>query len=226
MLITVPAGGYVPTFVGRGLSDAKSSDREEQAGTADMGAGKQPGPVETQKSEGRVIRWIMIGAVMIVLAAVIVASLAEWGNPALKTEVRNGGKARIVVDPFQSADHNNTSNDISIGVTGEIILSLSKFSDLIVIAKDVAAGTAADPSYILKGNVRLEGDDMRSTARLVRQVDGVVVWSGDYSVDIKGRSMLDVEAGIGRSIASAVAAPFGARATSGSDRPALSSVGK
>jgi len=72
----------------------------------------------------------------------------------------------------------------------------------------------ADATYTLQGSVRMEADDMRAIARLVRAADGAVVWSSDYDVNIKGRSILDAQMAIARSIAAAVTAPFGAGATS------------
>jgi len=211
VLITIPAGGYVPTFTSQYPRSEGGIQANAETRASDTSAGKEQVPIEAQKSEGKLLRWIMIGAVLIVLAAVVMASLAEWENPALKTAVTDGSRPRIVIDRFQSVGQDNMSDGISAGLTSELVVNLSKFKDVVVIAGDGAAGAnAADPTYVLQGSVRSEGDDMRSTARLVRQVDGVVVWTGDYNVDIKGRSILDIETGIARSIATAVVAPLGA----------------
>lgn len=211
LLITVPAGGYVAAFTLRGPGSESGIERKPEVGAPATSAGKEQVPVDAQKSEGRLLRWIMVGAALIVLAAVVMASLAEWDNPALKTAVTDGSRPRIVIDRFESVGQGNVANDISAGLTSELFVNLAKFKDVVVMSGNGATGaTATDPTYTLQGSVRLEDNDMRSTARLVRQADGVVVWTGDYNVDIKGRSILDIETGIARSIATAIVAPLGA----------------
>ena len=108
------------------------------------------------------------------------------------------------------------------GLTNEIVVNLVKFNGLIVIAEDGNANTnEADTTYTLQGSIRLEPDDMRAIARLVRGADGAVVWSSDYDVNIKGRSILDAQMAIARSITAAVAAPVGA----GAEGPVMPKVG-
>jgi TolB-like protein len=153
------------------------------------------------------IRWIMVGASMIVLAAVVLASLAERNNAETKSPLASGGRPVIKIEHFKDTGQGNISDNVLRRLTDEIVVDLSKFTELVLIAPDDAP-QKVDPTYVLQGSVRLQDGHMRPVARLVRKADGVVVWSADYDVSTEGRSTLDVVAAIGRSIARAIAAPL------------------
>ena len=108
------------------------------------------------------------------------------------------------------------------GLTNEIVVNLVKSKELVVITEGAKTNAnEADTTYTLQGSIRLEADDVRAIARLVRGADGAVVWSSDYDVKIKGRSILDVQMAIAQSISAAVAAPF----VAGAEGPAMPKVG-
>jgi TolB-like protein len=206
VLITVPTGSYVPIFVKRAIEcSVKTVDKAQP-----VSATKSP-IEQLPKRDSGLLRWIMIGALLILLAAVVMASNTERNNPVLKQAFTSGGRPTILVDGFMTDGQTRVPDEVLSGLTNAIVANLVKLNGPIVIAQDSTPdGNRTDPTYTLRGSVRLERDDMRAIARLVRAADGAVVWSSDYDVNIKGRSILDVQAAIARSISAAVAAPFGA----------------
>jgi len=212
VLIAVPAGGYVPTFAKRAIEGGTRTEDEAQTVCAAGASLPEKPPTEPPKRESRLPRWIMITAGMIVLAAVVMASFTERNNTASKQPVMSGGRATILVKPFATNEETRVSNEVLSGLKNEIVVNLVKSKELVVVTE--GAKTNADTTYTLQGSIRLEADDVRAIARLVRGADSAVVWSSDYDVNIKGRSILDAQMAIARSIAAAVTAPFGAGATS------------
>jgi len=215
VLIAVPAGGYVPTFAKRAIEGGTRTEDEAQTLSAASASLPEKPPTEPPKRESRLPRWIMITAGMIVLAAVVMASFTERNNTTSKQPVMGGGRATILVKPFATNEETRVSNEVLSGLKNEIVVNLVKSKELVVITEGAKTNAnEADATYTLQGSVRMEADDMRAIARLVRAADGAVVWSSDYDVNIKGRSILDAQMAIARSIAAAVTAPFGAGATS------------
>lgn len=209
VLIEIPTGGYVPTMRWRNCSDIERAQAQAQSTSGEMTTASEQEPIEPQKRERPSIRWIVASAVFVALAVVVMASLAEWHHRASIAPVASKDQPKIIVDRFQNAGESGVLEEVLSGLTDDIVVNLAKVKKITVIERgDAAEASEAEASYRLQGTVRLEGNDLRSIARLVRHVDGVVVWSGDYNVDIEGRSMLDVEAEIAGSIATAVAAPF------------------
>ena len=197
VVITIPKGRYIPIFEARVAKD----------GAVTSMGGVEASLPEPPKREGRLIRWIMIGASMIVLAAVVFASFAERKNSAIKLSA-NGGRPTIIVERFRNLGQSIVPDEVSRGLTDEIVVNLSRFKELDVIVPADISDANVDPTYLLQGSVQFQNRQMRTTARLVRKTDGVVVWSANYDVDTEGRRMLDVEAAIARSIATAIASPF------------------
>lgn len=224
VLITVPSGRYVPLFTSRAGEPpvVPVVAQTDELATAKQSTIPTP-PQPPMRREGKMIRWVMIGAAMIVLAAVVLASVAERKNPARSPA--NGGRPTIVVERFEDIGKSSGADEVLSGLTDEIVVNLAKFKQVVVIARDGAPAEDANQTYTLQGSVRLEGGDLRSIARLVRRTDGVVVWSSDYNLDTKGRSMLDVEEGIARSIATAIAARFGADAKFSSEGSVIPKFG-
>ncbi len=200
VVITIPKGQYIPIFEPRLLPDRAVSS----IGAPDVEA-DSPEPI---KHESRLIRWVMIGALMIVLGAVALASFAERKNSAIKLSA-NGGRPTIIVERFRNLGQTIGPGEVSSVLTDEIVVDLSRFKEVVVIIPAADAVNAnIDPTYTLQGSVRLQNRQMRSNARLVRKSDGVVVSSANYELDTEGQSMLAVEAAMALSIAAAVASPF------------------
>lgn len=210
ILITIPSGGYVPSFVSPHAVQFNGSGQEtmgcqDASNSAIMDGSEAKSP----RREDRLIRWIFAGALSVVIAAVIFSMVAERENPALMTPVTIE-RPTIFVKSFTTGGQNKVPEDVLSGVTSEIVVQLANYKEIVVLTGKSAPDADNGPraAYVIEGSIRRVGDDMRAVARLVRTDDNVVVWAANYDVDLKGRSMLDVELATARSIAQAVAAPF------------------
>jgi len=210
VLITSPTGGYAPAFAARQTERDQRSLVDQPWGVEVARSPTQRPRGEPPRRESWPVRWIVAGGLMMVFAAVVVASLATGYNAATMVSAPDG-RPTIAVERFASTGRTIVSHDVLHGLTDEIIVNLAKRTELVVIdLVDTSGAKKLQPStYVLQGSV-MEGNDIRSIARLVRQADGAVVWTNGYDADIEGRSILGVETELAQSIATAVVAPFAA----------------
>ncbi len=217
VVITIPKGGYVPSF-----SYADGADEQVlQAGSAaDLLPEPQPDKAEPGPARpfaGRGTPWVWY-AVPVLAAIVGIAALLHSSmfssvtpsSPPRSSVADLGAQPRITVEPFQTVAGKAAPADIAQGLTDEIVGQLTKFKEILVIA----AGTEQDanapgPRFALQGSVRIEGDRMRLLARVIRQADGAVLWANNYDADLRDRNLLEVEADVAQSIATTVAQPYG-----------------
>jgi adenylate cyclase len=106
-------------------------------------------------------------------------------------------KPSIAVLPFVNMSEDKGQDYFSDGITEEIISSLSRISDLFVIARnssftykgkavwvpDVARDLGV--GYILEGSVRRAGDRVRITAQLIEGKTNHHIWSETYDRELK-----------------------------------------
>src|SRR5262249_2076158 len=102
----------------------------------------------------------------------------------------------VAVLPFANLSGDPQQDYISDGITEDITTELSRFSELIVIARNSAfqyKGKAVDirqvgrelgARYILEGSVRRTGDCIRITAQLVDAVSGYHRWAERYDREL------------------------------------------
>jgi tetratricopeptide (TPR) repeat protein len=63
--------------------------------------------------------------------------------------------------------------------------------------------------YVLQGSVRLEGEKLRLSARLVSSADQSVVWANSYDKNLKVQELIATQSDIARQVATAIAQPYG-----------------
>ncbi|MBB3657652.1 TolB-like protein/Tfp pilus assembly protein PilF [Rhizobium sp. BK650] len=219
IIITVPRGGYAPVFEVRpGDESANTSSAGQSNQPMSVGGdAEQVGLAEDVIRRDRAIRlwsrpriWLLAGGVVTLLvsaASLLHGDLFSWGA---KRATGTDPCSTIVVEPFESASQGELASDISRGITDEIIEKLVPFKDIVVVAlpRSKEGQTSSKPLYTLQGGVRLEGNTLRSTARLVRR-DGVVIWANNYDTDMKVRGILETQSSLAEHIATAVARPYG-----------------
>src|SRR5258705_4865136 len=122
----------------------------------------------------------------------------------------------IAVLPFANLNRDPQQDYFSDGITEDITTELSRFSELIIIARNSAfqyKGKAVDirqvgqelgARYVLEGSVRRSGDRIRITAQLVDAVTGVHRWAERYDRELV--SVFAVQDEVARTIVAILAA--------------------
>ncbi|RFC00152.1 hypothetical protein B5K11_00230 [Rhizobium leguminosarum bv. trifolii] len=222
IIITIPKGGYIPVFDVIGSADPADrvppeqpdrpglpgDDREKITTAADTDGLEQP------DRRRRSLYWLLAAGVMLMLAsaAALLQQLAS-PNTAPETATRTDKRPTIIVERFESGSDDRPAADVSRGMTDEIIEKLVRFNDIVVVTaiprNNNIGKASSEPLYALQGSVRLEGNRLRSTARLVRRADAAVIWANNYDADMKVQGIPKTQASLAGDIAAAVARPFG-----------------
>ncbi|MBX5222265.1 hypothetical protein HJC04_18350 [Rhizobium sp. NLR8a] len=222
VVITIPRGGYAPVFEVRQGAQPADMPQTGQAvpltPPADEGQqGARAADTDGRDKANRRVAWSRYwlsagGAAVVFVAAA--AMLQHGGTFKTENDMPSGavGHPIIVVERFESASGSGVASDISRGITDDIIEKLVPFNDIVVAAalpRNREGQWSSQPIYALQGSIRLEGETLRSTARLVRRADGTVIWANNYDADMKVQGVLQAQAGLAEDIATAVARPFG-----------------
>ncbi|MGH6807468.1 MAG: hypothetical protein ACREEJ_11575, partial [Ensifer adhaerens] len=123
---------------------------------------------------------------------------------------------RLIVLPFEDLTGTGSSRIVARGLTDRVIEQISKFKEIVVIAGHTTGGSgdplssgASSARYALSGGVRLDGDKLWLTSRLVNRDDGSVLWAESYNESLQVRSLLDLESNVARAVATTLAQPYG-----------------
>jgi adenylate cyclase len=160
--------------------------------------------VKAKKAVGKTWRNAIIA---IVAVLVVGAAVAIWHfyfrappiEPASKEKMAYPlpDKPSIAVLPFVNMSGDPNQEYFSDGLTEQIISTLSKLSNLFVIARNstftykgkaVKVQKVAEDlgvKYVLEGSVKRSADRVRITAQLIDAISGHHVWSEHYDREIK-----------------------------------------
>ena len=123
----------------------------------------------------------------------------DKGNDPARVETRwehGSHPPSLVVLPFFNLSDDPEQEYFSDGITEDIITELSRFSGLIVIARNSSFAykeLAADikqvarelgVSYVMEGSVRRDGDRLRITAQLIEADSGGHIWGEKYDREL------------------------------------------
>jgi adenylate cyclase len=122
----------------------------------------------------------------------------------------------VAVLPFANLDGDPKQDYFSDGITEDITTELSRFSELLVIARNSAfqykgkpvdirqVGQELGARYVLEGSVRRSGDRIRITAQLVDAVTGAHRWAERYDREL--HDVFAVQDEVARTIVAILAA--------------------
>jgi adenylate cyclase len=125
-------------------------------------------------------------------------------------------KPSVAILPFATFQGNPSEDYLSDGMTEDIITELSRFSELLVIARNSSfryKGKAVDirqigrelgVRYILEGSIRRQGDRVRIVAQLIDAQTAVHRWAERYDRELK--DILTVQDEVARAIAAILVA--------------------
>lgn len=227
VMISIPKGGYVPRFVVQTGSEDAALSATGSGGSA-ASAPAWPTPASRgdrtgspQNGSGRVTRGrVVLGMAALTGLALIVASAirpAEFGlavddAPAALTPT-------VLVTPFEAAGGADDIDALASGITAQLIADLMRFPDFrlfslersLSLAEDSAASAkVGEAAFIVRGLVRGDGDGLWVSARLIRTLDGAVIWSDAFSRPREPRAIIGMQTDIAGRIAAKIAAPDGA----------------
>lgn len=206
IIIAIPKGGYVPTFTRRMPA--------ERIGHGEFDDARRP--------LRRGWRWLTFGVAALALIVFIMTMLPQLTelpagreNALTKQNEAQPDIPRLLVEPFEDLSDGQLSSIIARGLTDEVISQIVKFKEIAVVAGRASDLPAAktlgfkSPLYALHGTVRVDSTKLRLSVRLVQRSDQSIIWASNYDEVLDVRNLLTIEAEVARSVATALAQPYG-----------------
>jgi adenylate cyclase len=188
---------------GRIVSEATLDSRINAARRAIRDSGEQQRLIKTVPRKG--VRFV--GTVQVIQQseepAADAATEAEGAQSG--SDASDGGRGShaplpdrpsIAVLPFTNLSADHQQDYFADGITEDILIELSRFSELLVIARNSSfqyKGKAVDirqvgrelgVRYLLEGSVRRSGDRIRITAQLIDAITGAHRWAERYDREL------------------------------------------
>jgi len=152
--------------------------------------------------------------------AFAVRGLATGAAPGPRLGTTVGPK--IAVFAFDSYSPAQQSIDLARGFTEDVITDLSKFEHLFVIGpvvtddtkgirpSAVEVGRTTGANYVLTGNLRTAGENIRLVASLVDTKTGQQVWSERFDRSLRSQDFFEIQDAVVQRIVAIIASEFGA----------------
>lgn len=145
------------------------------------------------------VGWLKL-AVLGVIAVAVSTLGAFWGSGwdknALSDELRLPSKPSIAVLAFEDLSVGSDANYLSDAIAEGIIVDLSRYSELFVIARNSSFSFRDSPTevskisralgvrYLLEGTQQKSGDRLRVNVQLIDAIEGRSLWSQVYNSDL------------------------------------------
>jgi adenylate cyclase len=199
---------------GRAVSQSTLTTRINAARCAIGDSGAEQRLIKTLARKG--LRFV--GAVREKAELELVTAMGAGDATAQKTKPETSlpDKPSIAVLPFANLSGDQQQDYFSDGITEDIITELSRFSELLVIARNSTfqyKGKAADirdvgrqlaARYVLEGSIRRDGDRVRINAQLIDATTGAHRWAEHYDREL--RDVFAVQDEVARAIVATLAA--------------------
>ena len=171
-------------------------------------------PVEArsvQRRSGRLLDFIIIGALLLVIAMLVVGRL-----PFYRQTGESMSQKSIAVLPFENLSEEKANAYFAEGIQNEILTRLATVRDLKVISRTSTAKYQSKPdnlktvaqelgvSTILEGAVQKAGDKVRVNVQLIDGRADTHLWAKSYDRALK--DVLEVESEVSQEIAEALQA--------------------
>ncbi|MCV0394183.1 MAG: winged helix-turn-helix domain-containing protein [Rhizobiaceae bacterium] len=197
MIRTVPKRGYL--FAG-------NVTVEEHDG--------QPRASQAVSPSGRRIT-VVASAVVAMLAAAITGLWFGYGNDGGGQAIARDPRPTVAVTPFRANVENDEDAWLGEGLADEIIMALSRFRDIAVIARNSSFRQPPDvelaqlraelgADFLLQGSVRRAGDTLRLAVQHVDLESGVNRWTERF--DRPWGDVFEIQERVAAEVASQLAA--------------------
>jgi len=135
---------------------------------------------------------VAMAAVTTLVAVAALAWFATWQAGTERTSAVLPETPSIAVLPFDNLSGDKEQDPIADGLTEDIIATLARVPDVIVIARNSTFTYKGKPvkvqqvaedlgvRYVLEGSVQRSGDRLRVTTQLVDALAGNRLWAGRY----------------------------------------------
>jgi TolB-like protein len=165
----------------------------------------------SQRATGRILDFIIIGALLLVMAMLVVGRL-----PFYKQTGESISQKSIAVLPFENRSEDKANAYFADGIQDEILTRLSKIAALKVISRTSTQQYQSKPrnlgdiakqlgvGNILEGSVQRVGDQVRVNVQLVNAQTDSHLWAETY--DRRLTDILGVESEIAKGIAESLQA--------------------
>src|SRR5512132_1781341 len=159
-----------------------------------------------QRATGRIFDCIIIGALLLVIAMLVVGRL-----PFYRQTGESISQKSIAVLPFENLSEDKANAYFADGIQDEILTRLSKIADLKVISRTSTQHYKSAPdnlreiasqlgvAHILEGRVQKSGDAVRVNVQLIRAANDSHLWADTF--DRKLTDIFSVESEVAKAIA-------------------------
>src|SRR5437016_7236851 len=166
-------------------------------------------PVEAksvQRRSGRLLDFIIIGALLLVIAMLIVGR-----RPLYKHTSQSIAEKSIAVLPFENRSEDKANAYFADGIQDEILMRLSKIADLKVISRTSTQHYKSAPenlpeiarqlgvANIVEGSVQKSGEAVRVNVQLIKAANDSHLWADTF--DRKLTDIFSVESEVAKAIA-------------------------
>jgi TolB-like protein/Tfp pilus assembly protein PilF len=170
----------------------------------------------SQRATGRILDFTIIGALLLVIAMLIVGRL-----PFYRQTGESITQKSIAVLPFENRSHDPDNAYFADGIQDEILTLLSKIADLKVISRTStqhyksASGNLREiaerlgVAYLLEGSVQKSGDAVRVNVQLIKAATDSHLWADTF--DRKLTDTFGIESEIAKRIAESLQAKLTGR---------------
>ncbi|PYK21896.1 MAG: hypothetical protein DME56_03030 [Verrucomicrobia bacterium] len=169
-----------------------------------------------RRATGRILDFIIIGALLLVIAMLIVGRL-----PFYRQTGESISQKSIAVLPFENLSEDKANAYFADGIQDEILTRLSKIADLKVISRTSTQHYKSAPenlpeiarqlgvAHILEGRVQKSGDAVRVNVQLIKAANDSHLWADTF--DRKLSDIFSVESEVAKAIAEQLRAHLSGR---------------
>jgi TolB-like protein/Tfp pilus assembly protein PilF len=159
-----------------------------------------------QRAAGRILDFIIIGALLLVIAMLVVGRL-----PFYRQTGESISQKSIAVLPFENLSEDKANAYFADGIQDEILTRLSKIANLKVISRTSTQHYKSAPenlpeigrqlgvAHILEGRVQKSGDSVRVNVQLIKAANDSHLWADTF--DRKLTDIFSVESEVAKVIA-------------------------
>jgi TolB-like protein/Tfp pilus assembly protein PilF len=159
-----------------------------------------------QRATGRILDFIIIGALLLVIAMLIVGR-----HPFYRQTGESISQKSIAVLPFENLSEDKANAYFAEGIQDEILTRLSKIADLKVISRTSTQHYKSAPenlpeiakqlgvAHILEGRVQKSGDAVRVNVQLIKAANESHLWADTFDRNLT--DIFSVESEVAKAIA-------------------------